>query len=179
MRGTPNRVAKALCAGTALCLIGALVACYFSSEGSILGTLTLGLVFGMLACAVGALVFAVGYVLYLRGEREEILGRRTLSDEEFAAQLGGSEQADIEVVRQVRKLAAERFRSIGGEKFYPGDRLEEDLHLSDAAPFVSGEFFEDMLESLGVDESELPKNTEPVVTFGDVVLLANKLRRRA
>ena len=117
--------------------------------------------------------FAVAYALYLRLSRQRYLKRRPLSDEEFAAQLPDSEHVDLQVVRQVREMAAKRFRRIGGNRFYPNDRLEEDLHVFDSAPWA-WEDFEIDLDERFLDYDEKIVGEVPAETFGDVVVVANR-----
>ena len=84
------------------------------------------------------------------------------------------------VVRLVREGAAKEFASIRGERFQPDDDLEADLHLSDLT-FSWGEWLEGVATNLGIDEEELSRGSEsvPVHTYGDLVLLFDRLSRRS
>ena len=100
------------------------------------------------------------------------MGRPPLSDEEFTAMLSDPSAADPEVVSRVRMLAAQVFRKVGGERFYPDDRLDEDLHLRDLAPFATEEFCATLEESLGLEEDEILGRVAAgqLSTFGDLIL---------
>jgi hypothetical protein len=98
-------------------------------------------------------------------------------DEAFVLLLPGGESLDREVVRFVSQTAARRFRFNGGARFYPQDRLEEDLHWGDLAPWATEAFWADIEEYLGYKEEELAAEAIEIMTFGDVVLLVDRLRR--
>jgi hypothetical protein len=115
-----------------------------------------------------------GYLSLLHRVRT-YLDRPPLSDEEFAAFLVSDVQIDLDVVREVRQLAATYFWSLGGGCFYPGDRLEADLHLYEVAPFALEEFWFEL--DCSFDAVEANSAQVEIVTFGDVVLETNRRRR--
>ncbi len=170
MTGASKTIAKHLCWGAGLCLAGLLLSGVTGCPDFVGIAFALGMVGSML----GAFVFALGYAVHLRIERREYLGRVPLSDEEFAAKLPSSEQVRPEVVRRVRELAAKRFRRIGGDRFYPNDRLEDDLHIFDSAPWAFDDFEYDLRQEYGeLDEDEMAGLCPPE-TFGDVILIADR-----
>jgi len=114
------------------------------------------------------------YVAWMESSRRSYLGRLPLSDEEFSALCPSPGGLDPQIVNHVRMLAARRFGSIGGNRFHPDDRLEEDLHLPDAAPWALEDFWIDLAELLGVDEDQAIEQAFEVVTFGDIVRLADR-----
>jgi hypothetical protein len=103
------------------------------------------------------------------------LDRSPLTDKDFAASLACGVPIDLTVVQETRQIAARRFGSLAGKCFYPGDRLEADLHLSDLAPWALEDFWLDLEETFGDGQDDtVPRE---IVTFGDVVLEANRRRR--
>ncbi len=178
MMGTRNRVGTFLCAACFLCLVGVCIAGLLSTEGNVWETLTIVCAFGMLASAMACLGFVIVAVRRFRNERKEIRIRPTLSDEEFTARLGLAEKIDLRVVKEVRELAAKRFRSIHGDKFYPEDLFEDDLHFSDSLLFGTEHFRQDLMEFLGIAEDEPAPEFENVTTYGDLIVAANCVWRR-
>ena len=75
------------------------------------------------------------------------------------------------------RLAAHYFRSLGGNRFYPDDRLQEDLHLLDVAPFACESFCAGVEESLGLENEEIHARmgTPLLTTFGDIIRVASSL----
>lgn len=175
MTGAWNTTAKALVVTTVVCAGGFMCAGLFSARHPVIMSLAFGMCAFMCASILGAIGLAAYYYVKLRRHLRTYLDRLPLSDEEFAALLPDDVSVDLDVVREVRQMAARRFWLIGGDCFYPGDRLEEDLHLLDVAFFA--------LENFGIDLEEYLDGTEgnaaegEIVTFGDVVLLADRLRR--
>jgi hypothetical protein len=100
--------------------------------------------------------------------------RPILSDEEFVARLDADGEADPEVVGEIRALAARCFRRVGGEHFHPEDRLDEDLHLRDLAPFATESFCAGLEQAFGLGEDALRSRIAPggITTFGQLVLAA-------
>lgn len=179
MTGASKSIAKVICwagvacvAGLGLCvLLGKLDSFWLWTP------LIPVFAFGTMTFMFGGFAFAAGYTVYLRIDRRRCLRRRPLSDEQFAAQLPDPEQIDLQVVRKVRQLAAKRFRRIGGDRFYPGDRLDEGLHLWDSAPFAAEGFEMDLDEQFGSHDKEIASEKKCVTTFGDLVVFANKAWR--
>jgi hypothetical protein len=178
MMRTRNRVGIWLCWSCGVCLVGLCITGFLSSKGNVWEKLTIVCAFGMLASVAACLGFVVVTVLRLRNERRNIRRRTTLSDEEFAARLSRTKYINPQVVRRVRELAAERFRSIHGDKFYPEDRFEDDLHFSDSFPFGTEQFYKDLMEFLDVDEGEPAPEFRGIITFGDLVKAANDVWQR-
>jgi hypothetical protein len=131
------------------------------------------LAMAMCVSLLGAVGLAVCCYLSLRHQVETHLDRLPLSDEEFAAFLASDVPIDLDVVREVRQIAARLL--LGGDRFYPGDRLEADLHLSDVEPFALEGFWLELDCSFELMEANAAEIE--IVTFGDVVLEANRRRR--
>jgi len=174
MTGASKSIAKALCWGAGLCLAGLLV----SGGADLPDAVGIAFALGMIAFILGGYAFAVGYAVYLRIDRRRYLRRRPLSDEEFAAQLPDPEQIDPQVLRKVRELVAKRFRRVGGDRFYPGDRLDEDLHLWDSAPFAAEDFEMDLDEQFGCGDKEIAPEKKCVDTFGELVVFTSRAWRK-
>lgn len=136
--------------------------------------ITRSLIGGLCVSMLGAPTLAVCYYVKLRRHLETYLDRPSLSDKEFAALFPSDAGVDLDVVHEVREMAGRRFWSIGGDRFYPRDRLEADLHLSDVAPWALEDFWCDLEEYLHAEETDAPEGT--IITFGDVVLVANQIR---
>jgi hypothetical protein len=152
-----------------LSILGACCAGLLSARDPIVISLACGCFVSMLA----AIALAGCCYLKLRLHVRKYLDRPPLSDEDFAASLASGVPVDLTVVHEIRQIAARWFRS--GECFYPGDRLEADLHLPDLAPFAVEGFWLDFAEAFG--ELELGPAQVEIVSFGDVVLEANRSRR--
>jgi hypothetical protein len=137
-------------------------------------------VMSLAACSIVSALGAIGSVVCcytkLRCDFRTHLNRPPLSNEEFAALLPGDVKVDLDVVQEVRQIAAECFWSLPAECFYPGDRLNEDLHLPDVAFSALDGFWIDMEEHFGAAEEDMGQ--EEIRTFGDVVLAANRRRRK-
>jgi hypothetical protein len=177
MTGFRKRMAQGLVATILLCAVGFMVCGSVSASGNVWERVCVILMFVMLASMVGAVGLVAATYFKLRVEVAKHVGRPPLSDEEFAAMLPDPSAVDPELVGRVRALAAHYFRSIGGDRFYPDDRLEEDLHLLDVAPFGCESFCAGLEESLGLENDEIRARmaTRQVTTFGDVVLVASSL----
>jgi hypothetical protein len=169
-------MAQGLVATIVLCALAFMVCGSFSAAGNVWERVCIGLMITMLASMFGALALAAATYVGLRSEVRRHLRRPLLSDQEFAALLPG-DKVDPEQVGEIRALAARCFRRVGGERFYPGDRLEEDLHLRDLAPFGAEAFRSTLEKLLGLDEDELmDRFTErELTTFGDLVMAAAEL----
>ena len=177
MTGTRKRLAQGLVATIVLSGVSFMVCAFFSAQGNIWERLCIGLMIVMLGSMVGALMLVATTYVKLRLEAARLLRRPVLSDEEFALRMDDAEDVDIAFVRRFRELAARRFRRLGGEKFYPSDHLEEDLHLSDLAPFGLEDFFAELEESLRIDHDEMCAwwATRGVKTFGELIASAAAL----
>jgi hypothetical protein len=170
--GAWNSTAKVFVVSAVLCTVGLLCSGLLSAERLVIIT-----AIGIEVSLIGAFALAFTYWVRLRYQLRAYLDRPRLTDEEFAASLGGEFDVSLEVVNQVRQMAARRFWLVGGNRFYPNDRLEEDLYLSDLAPFGSEDFWNDLWEYVGKTEEDLRGLEVQIVTFGDVVVLADRLRR--
>jgi hypothetical protein len=170
--------AQALIATTAVAAIGLVTLPFLPDSSKRMDILVISLALLLSGCSLGAVVLVVVCWVSLRLGLARYLCRRPLSDEEFRAMLGGSQAVDVQVVQDVRNMAARRFWTLGGGSFYPGDRLDEDLHLGDLAFFAAESFEYDLLGYLGLAEEDAPEEWSRVKTFGDVVLLVDRVRRR-
>jgi hypothetical protein len=139
------------------------------------GAIGISLMFGFLVSLFAAIGLAGCCYVKLRLHVLKYLDHPPLSDEEFAAALPTDVPIDLTVVQKTRQIAARRFRSLSGESFYPGDRLEADLHLSDLAPFAAEDFWFDCAKAFSEPQTDAAQ--VEIVTFGDVVLEANRRRR--
>jgi hypothetical protein len=78
------------------------------------------------------------------------------------------------VVQAVRRFAAKRFRRTYGDKFYPEDRLEQDLHILDSVLWEGEDFLDDVRVFLCASPDEM-REFSKIQTFGDIVLVANQI----
>ena len=177
MTGTRKRLAQGLVATIVLSGVSFTVCAFFSAQGNVWEHACIVLFIVMLGSMVGALMLVATTYVKLRLEVARLLRRPLLSDEEFTLRMEDAEDVDIEFVRRFRELAARCFRGLGGERFYPGDHLEDDLHLSDLAPFGLEDFFTELEESLGIDHDEMCTwwATRGVKTFGELIASAAAL----
>ena len=112
------------------------------------------LMFVMLGSLVGALGLVAATYVTLRSELKRLQAARrsrTRNSPPCFRPVGrgsGDGQPGSRAGRAV-------FRRIGGERFYPDDRLDEDLHLRDLAPFATEEFCGTLEESLGLEDNEI------------------------
>jgi hypothetical protein len=175
------RTSKTLLASTVLCSVGVLVCGFLSSRGNLWERFTIISAFGMSCSMFATLGIALIYYLKIRFELSRLVySRPQLADEAFIALSPWLKGVDPFVVHLIREAAAKEFRSIGGERFRPDDDLETDLHLPDLT-FLGGEWLEDVATDLGIEEDELARALEsvPVHTYGDLVLLFDRLSRRS
>ncbi len=177
MTGFRKRMAQGLVATTLLCAVGFMVCGSVSARGNAWERVCIVLVFVMLASMIGALALVAATYVKFRGELVRHGGRPPLSDLEFTAMLPDPGGVDPELVSRIRALAAHYFRSIGGARFYPEDRLDEDLHLLDVAPFACESFCAGLEESLGLENEEIRARVgkRQLITFGDIILVASSL----
>jgi len=177
MTGFRKRMAQGLVATTLLCAVGFMVCGSLSAPGNAWERVCIVLVFVMLASMIGALALVAATYLKFRGDLVRHGGRPPLSDVEFTAMLPDPSGVDPELVSRIRALAAHYFRSIGGGRFYPEDRLDEDLHLLDVAPFACESFCAGLEESLGLENEEIRTRVgkRQLTTFGDIILVASSL----
>jgi hypothetical protein len=154
---------------------------WFSAQGNAWEGVCRVLGFVMAGAMVGALILVAATCVKFRLEVAKHLRRPMLSDEEFALRLADPLEVDRELVKRVRDLASRCFRGLGGQRFYPADRLEEDLHLRDLAPFALEDFCAELEEALGLQQDELRARiaTREVNTFGDLVAIAADLACQA
>jgi hypothetical protein len=177
MTGGWDATAKALLCATLLCFVGGCGGLLFLGSYPVGTFVGAALVMAMMAYLLGALGLAAAFALTGHVRLRRHLNRPVLSDEEFIALLPNPAEIDPEVVRPIRRWAARRFCCLGGARFYPDDRLEEDLHLPDLAPWAVEDLWYELLELTGAGEEELATAGAAVKTFGDVVVLASRLRR--
>lgn len=174
MTGVRRRIAQGLVATIVLCALAFMVCGSFASPGNVYERACVGLVVAMLGALVAAISLAAGTFLGLRADVKRHLRRPILTDEEFLTRLPAGPAVELERVAQIRELAAHCFRRLGGAHFEPEDRLEEDLHLSDLAPFKVRSFFAALEQGLGLDEGSLRGRFagREFATFGDVIVTA-------
>jgi hypothetical protein len=177
MTGIRRRIAQGLVATILLCAIGFMICGSMSSPGNVWEGACIVLVVVLLGSMLGAIGLAAVTYLKLRADVRSHLGRPPLTDTEFIAMLADPAAVDADVVVRARALAAGYFRSIGGDRFYPGDCLDEDLHLRDLAPFAGRAFFAELEQALGIEEDGLRARaaTGQVTTFGELVAAASAL----
>ena len=181
MTGFRKRLAQGLLATILICAIGVMASGWVSTRGDVWERVCMVLAFVMLGSLLGALGLVVATYFKLKRDLQWLVGRPPISDEEFTALLSDPSAVDLELVSRVRTLAAQVFRSIGGDRFHPGDRLDEDLHLRDLAPFATEAFCTTVEESLSLEENEIRGKivTRQISTFGDLVLLVSSLTGQA
>ncbi len=177
MTGFRKRLAQGLVATTLLCAVGFMACGYLSARDNAWERACIVLVCVMIASMLGALGLVAVTYLKFRGDLVRHVGRPPLSTEEFAARLSDSAEIDPELVDRIRNLAAHYFRSFGGDRFYPDDRLEDDLHLLDVAPFACESFCAGVEEALGLENEEIHARmaTRQFKTFGEIILAASSL----
>jgi hypothetical protein len=176
-----RRIAQGLVATILLCAVGFMVCGSMSSPGNAWERACIVLVVVMLSSMLGAVGLVGVTYLKLRADVREHRGRPPVTDEEFAAMLPDPSTLDLDVLGLVRSRAAGYFRSLGGDRFYPGDRLGEDLHLRDLAPFASKAFCAELEETLGIQEDGLLGRIADgqLATFGDLITAASALADRS
>jgi hypothetical protein len=153
---------------------------FLSSRGNFWERFTMALAFGWLGSMIATAGIALVYYVKIRSNLGRLVRhRRPLTDKDFTSLSPQLKGVDPFVVRLVRRTAAKEFRSIGGERFQPGDDLEADLHLSDLSFW--GEWLEGLARDLGIEEDELAQGMESVTveSYGDLVLLFDRLARRS
>lgn len=177
MTGIRRRIAQGLVATILLCAVGFMVCGSMSSPGNAWERACIVLVVVMLGSMFGAVGLAAATYLKHRADVRNLCGRPPLSDEAFIAMLTDPSAGDPDVVGRVRTLAAGYFRSIGGDRYYPGDHLDDDLHLRDLAPFASRGFFAELENALGIERDRLRawSHDNEMLTFGDLITAASAL----
>lgn len=177
MTGFRERLAQRFVATILLCFVGFMVCGYLSARQNVWERVCIVLMIVMLASMFGALGLVVATYVKFRSELIRHARRPPLSDEEFAALLPDAAGVDPELVERIRTLAAHYFHSLGGTRFYPDDRLQEDLHLLDVAPFACESFCAGVEESLGLENEEIHARmgTPLLTTFGDIIRVASSL----
>jgi hypothetical protein len=177
MTGIRRRIAQGLVATILLCAVGFMICGSMSSPGNSWERACNVLVVVMLGSMLGAVGLVAVTYLKLRADLRSHLVCPPLTDAEFIAVLADPAAVDPDVVVRARVLAAGYFRSMGGDRFYPGDRLDEDLHLRDLAPFVGKAFFAELEQALGIEEDGLRARaaTGQVRTFGELIAAASAL----
>ena len=89
----------------------------------------------LLVSALAFLAWALTATSEMRRRACELTGERPdLGDDEFAARFLPEFAGRIEVLAAVRSVLGRKFKDLGGARFWPGDRLAEDLHLDELAP---------------------------------------------
>jgi hypothetical protein len=174
------RTAATLLALTSVSAIGMAGCGFLSSRGKFWERFTIALAFGTFGSMIATLGMAAVYFAKIRFDLHRLVRcREPLADDEFVAMSPELKHVDPVVVHRVRQSAAKQFRSIGGDRFYPGDDLETDLHLSDVT--FLGEWLLDVTTDLKIEEDELARGLEsmPVRTYGDLVLLFDRSWRQS
>jgi hypothetical protein len=171
---------KILLAAIVVCAVGLLGCGFLSSRGNLWERLAIACGVGMGGWAIATYGLALVYYVRIRLDTSRRLrSRPPLSDKEFTALSPALEGVDPLLLNRVRETVAQQFRSIGGERFYPGDDLDDDLHLSDFSFW--GEWLEDLAVGLGIEESAFDREfgSVPIKTYGDLVLFFDRLRRES
>ncbi len=174
------RTSKTLLAITMVCTVGILGCGFLCSRGNRWERFTIASAFGMLGSMIASAGMALVYYLKIRSDLSRIVRRRApLTDEDFISLSPQLKSVDPFIVHVVREAAAREFRSIGGDRFLAGDDLETDLHLSDLT--LWGEWLEGLATDLGIEEDEFARELESVSvrTYGDLILLFDRLSRRS
>ena len=177
MTGLRKRIAQALVATVLVCAVGFMISGSMASPGNPWEQVCVGLMIVMLGSMFSALALVAATYIKLRRDVKNHLGRPPLSDSEFVTMLSDSADVDPELLDRIRGLAARHYRAIGGDRFYPTDRLEEDLHLRDLAPFARDRFLADVEIALGIKDDSLTAKLaeQPEPTFGDLIMIASSL----
>ncbi len=184
MTGAWNVIAKTLVISLVLCVVGLVGCSLFALSNNVSESLEIAwsvvsLTAIELMAAAGGLAGVYLVVLHLRLRIHR--SRPPLSDEAFLAALPGNVAVDLEVIRRVRRLAAQWLLPNDGERVYrvyPDDRVGDDLYRSDLAPVWGRHFFwRGLSEYIGCARRDLMACRSEVVTFGDLVVLVDRLRR--
>jgi hypothetical protein len=181
MTGSLGRIGQILVAISVVCAV-ALFACgVLLSSDNVFGHLFIVLLLIMLGSMVVAVVLAIVTYVGLRVRVSGHLRRVSLDDEEFLARMANAKGLDPDVVKLVRSHCDGYLKALGSDRFYPDDRLEDDLHLQDLAPFACEAFCAEMEKALGLPEDELLAcvATREVATYGDLIRVASTLAARA
>lgn len=178
MTGAWKSTAKVLLLSTAIFAVSLVCAGLWSVSSKVSETLFVVLGVSCIGSLGATLGLAATYYLVLEIRLRIHLRRPTLSDKEFADLLANGVRVDRDVVREVRQIARRRFWPLKAERFYPNDRLEADLHLSDLLSVMAMDmFWSDLSTYLGYSKRDLLAVKGQIVTFGDLVRLADRLLR--
>jgi hypothetical protein len=177
MTGIRRRIAQGLVATIVLCAGGLLACGSLVAKGNVWENVWMGLMLVMLGSMFAAILLVIVTYIALRVRVVNHLRRPPLTDQEFAAGLADSDGVDLQLISLVRAHCDRYLKLLGSDRFYPSDRLEEDLHLRDLAPFACDAFCAELEEALGLAEDELLARvaTGEVTTFGDLVQAASSL----
>jgi hypothetical protein len=175
MTGVRKHLAQGLLATILISAIGVMASGWVSTRGDVWELVCMVFAFFMLASLLASLGLVAATYVKFKIELNRLRGRPPLSDDEFIAMLSDPTSADPEQVSQVRALAARVFRRIGGDRFQPGDRLNEDLHLRDLDPFKTEDFCLTLEKATGLPDGEMlgMLAAGQLSTFGDLVLLVS------
>lgn len=128
----------------------------------------------------GCLVAAILFVLRTDGMVRMwwFLRRPRLSDEEFMALLPDPSRIDLASVQQARALAV---KYLHGARYYPADRLEEDLYLFLRVPDGFPTLVSHLAKRLGIEEDKMRGEFRPrgLATFGDLIQTVAEYERLA
>ena len=134
------------------------------------------LVFVMLASMFGALGLVAAMYIKFRSELVRTAGGRRFRTRNSppCSQSSGESIRNWSVGFALWQLL---LSIIGGDRFYPEDRLDEDLHWLDVAPFACERFCAGLEESVGLENEEIHTRVarRQLTTFGDVILVASSL----
>jgi hypothetical protein len=174
------RTFKALVITAVVGMVGVLGCGFLSSRDNIWERFAIASMFGMLGSMIATYGLALVYYVRLRLDlNRRFHSRAPLTDAEFIALSSALKNVDPVLVNLVRLNVAREFRSIGGERFHPGDDLETDLHLSDVT--FCGDWLSTMPADLGIEQDEFERDLEsvPIKTYGDLVLFLDRLWQQA
>ena len=158
MRAGPEL--KPLAVAAALAALAGLGLCVAAAIGQSQRLLSIG----TLCLAAGALAF-LAWALAAAGElrrrvRELATDRPELTDEEFAVRFFPARSADLPALALVRRQIAGKFAALGGESFWPADRLAEDLYLQELAPSALADLGADLRRELALAPEHWPGESE-------------------
>ena len=86
----------------------------------------------LLATSLGCFGYLVAALAVLKHcVRRRVLARPWLSDDEFYERFYEPRDADPDIILPVRRLLVAHYRDVGGQRFWPEDKVDDVLHLSD------------------------------------------------
>ena len=86
----------------------------------------------LLATSLGCFVYLVAALAVLKHcVHRRIAARPWLSDDEFYERFYEPRDADPDIILPVRRLLVAHYGDVGGTRFWPEDRVDDVLHLTD------------------------------------------------